>query len=570
MNWFKNLKIIYKLTISFIVISLFIGLVGFIGISNMQRINSNAMSMYDYNLITLNKLNGIKYNSEQVYSEILTLLYSRDINKINRSERLLTEMEGENSRLIQDVENIGLTPGQKVLMVQYKRYIEEYFKTYKNLTQLAKLERYQEAEELLPHISETRTDIANVINSIVDLNFKLASDANNNNKSIYTGSLYSMIVVIAAGFLIVLALGSLISVTISKQIRRVLSFSKAIGSGDLTHKIEIDTKDEIGGLSAELNKASDNTRKLITEIVESSREILSSSSRVSSIIKDIVLKMNYIRGCAGQIYNGTMELSAAYEEVSASVQEIRSSTEEIGGSAENGNRSSGLIRNRAAEIRNRGIGAITATKEIYNEKHAKIIKAMDDLKIIEEVKSMTEDISSIASQTSLLALNASIEAARAGEQGRGFSVVAEEVRKLAEKSNMTAESIKSIVTHLKEAFSNIIVNTKDILNFIENNVNPDYELIIETGKKYEEDANFISGMSEEINKEIESLINSMEQISTSVTEVSSTSQEFVSDSDMILDNINGTKSLIESAEKSIENQIILVEKLNGTVGKFNV
>ncbi|MDI6618928.1 MAG: methyl-accepting chemotaxis protein [Clostridiales bacterium] len=569
-KWFNNLRIVYKLTISFFIISIFIGLVGFIGISNMGKINSNAVSMYDYNLVSLNKLNDIKNNSQQVYSEILILTYARDINKIKRSERHLNELKNENNQYIKEFEDLGLAQNVNVLMVQYKKYLEDYVNSYSKLVELAKDHKYEEAEAILPDVSEIETNMADVINSIINLNIKHAYNANINNKSIYRKSLYAMTGIIISGLSIAIMLGFLISYLISKQINKVLDLGRAIGKGDLTQKISINTKDEIGKVSTELSRASENTRRLIMEITGSSEKIALSSNKLSSTIKGTLSRMQRISEAAEQIYKGTEELGTTSEEVGASAEEIMASIDELGNKAKNGSISSKQIKERAIKIKEKCVGSINTSKNIYKDKHTKILKAIEELKVVDEVKSMAKSISSIAAQTSLLALNASIEAARAGEHGRGFAVIANDIRKLSEKSNTTARSINKTMIKLEEAFNDITINAQDILDFIENNANPDYKLIIETGMKYEDDAKFVSKTSEEMSLEVSSMITSVKQISNAVYTIALTSQKFVSGSKAILDSINDVKISVEDATESIEGQTTLVEKFNTLVKKFKI
>lgn len=100
------------------------------------------------------------------------------------------------------------------------------------------------------------------------------------------------------------------------------------------------------------------------------------------------------------------------------------------------------IQKRAVEVKDKGVSSARIAKELYKEKQGSIVKAIEDGKVVEDIRVMAESISNIASQTNLLALNAAIEAARAGEQGRGFAVVAEEVRKLAEQLNSMVQKFK--------------------------------------------------------------------------------------------------------------------------------
>ncbi|MEA4826855.1 MAG: methyl-accepting chemotaxis protein, partial [Clostridium sp.] len=167
-------------------------------------------------------------------------------------------------------------------------------------------------------------------------------------------------------------------------------------------------------------------------------------------------------------------------------------------------------------------------------------------------------------------LNAAIEAARAGEHGKGFAVVADEVRKLAEESSSTASSIQNVINQVKVAFENMSTNTLDILEFIENKVKPDYQLLVETGVQYEKDALFVSNMSEEIATASKLMSDSIENVSNAIQNVSATAEEAAASSEEILGSILDTSSDIEIIAKSVQEQVGLAQKLNNMVRRFKV
>lgn len=382
--------------------------------------------------------------------------------------------------------------------------------------------------------------------------------------------LSSLIIVIVAAILIISVLVTLLGSFITRNIKKLLAFGEALGNGDLTYKININTKDEIGELAGALNKASDSTRQMATEIICSSEEISAASQQLTATIEEISAKMNYINQSTEHIAKGMEDLSATSEEVNASSEEISSTTSILAQKADDTSVSSRGIKVRAAEIRDKGQASIKNTTSIYEEKQKNIIKAIDDGKVVEDVRIMADSIASIAAQTNMLALNAAIEAARAGEAGKGFAVVADEVRKLAEQSSQAVTNIHNTVNLVQEAFNNLSQNSKEVLSFIENSVMDDYKLLVETGENYEKDAELISKVSGEIADATKAMSETMAQVSIAVNSVASTAEKTSSDSNEIMVSINENSHAIDEIAKSAQSQAELAEKLNQAVRRFKI
>lgn len=340
--------------------------------------------------------------------------------------------------------------------------------------------------------------------------------------------------------------------------------------GDLTTRIEITSKDEIGDISTAVNKIMITLQTLVKNINTTTADVNEETKNLFNSIKDISGKMKYINKASSHISDGTSDLSAITEEISASIEQVEGTSIDLKDNAEIENVSAKEIEVRALQLKMKGIKSSEEAKSIFNEKNNKVMQAIEEGKIVNEIHLMTESIKSIAAKTNLLALNAAIEAARAGDQGKGFAVVADEVRNLAEQSTITVANIQGVVSKVQASFDNLSENSKDLLTYIEKDVAEIYDLLFQTGVDYEQDAKAVAIRAESVTVAATTMSESMNQVGQAVQSTILTAVETAGNAEDIAKSTREVLTNMETISVVADRQSELIESLNMLVNRFKV
>lgn len=284
---------------------------------------------------------------------------------------------------------------------------------------------------------------------------------------------------------------------IAKPLTKVAETLSLIEHGNFTSDLPeeiLNRKDEIGTIAKGSKSINETIGRLISQIQENAYQI---TDRTQETYKDIQV----LNASLQEIASTTTEFAASTEETAALTEDLAQNSKFMTDSVKKiledtyqGVSASDDIQQRAFETKIHIDKAQELSNQMLNESSGRLKNAIEASKVVSDIEALSNVIMAITDQTNLLALNAAIEAARAGESGRGFSVVADEIRKLAEQSKSAASGIHQVTNEVQGAVHELNEQASALLNFVSNDVISDYKKINDIVLLYSQDATYVKNM----------------------------------------------------------------------------
>lgn len=356
-------------------------------------------------------------------------------------------------------------------------------------------------------------------------------------------------------------LGILIAVLTAHHITRSINEASSMlaniaqGDGDLTRRLEIATKDEIGEMAGWFNLFIEKLQKMIGEIASESKFVESAISELSAISgqmnqgsRDVSDNSNSVATAAEQMSGNMNSVAAAMEQTATNINTVSDAVEKMSATIE--------------EIARSGSRTSAVTNQAVQEAGQAAAKVQQLGQAAEKIGKVTETITDISEQTNLLSLNATIEAARAGEAGKGFAVVASEIKELARQTTAATEEIRSKI----EGIQHSTVETVDEIERITKVIHEANELINSIAVAVEEQSRVVRDIADSVIQASAGL----SEVNQNVAYTNTTAGEVAQN----LSDLSRTASDMAHSSHHINESIThltqLTGKLDYLVGQFNI
>ncbi|RHQ78513.1 HAMP domain-containing protein [Firmicutes bacterium AF22-6AC] len=523
------------------------------------------------------KISGLSRQFTYINSQVLThVMTTNSVTMDTLSEKILQDI----ADMEQQIEEFGalLSEGdeRKEALDSASAELVKYRKTVESLLVTSaenKTQAYVSATSNLPMFNE---HIENYMNRMLEITAQEMEQAQGQMEQsaarvpgiISVASIALLVVVIV----IMLGLRLWVIGPVKKATKQVDELVEGIrcNKGDITKRIHVGSRDEVGRLAIAINDLVAQMQIIIRAITEGCGQMEEKQADIISNVEKVNATADHTMQNLGIMSEGMQLVTGAIDGVQQDTGVLDHTVENMLEVAQNGRDYAADIKEKAGKMKATAVESKQEATLVMKEIDTAMTESIANSRQIHKITELTEEILGIAGTTNLLALNASIEAARAGEAGRGFAVVAEEIRKLADSSRESANNIQEISNRVVESVEELSENATRLLEFMNTRVMKDYDALEDTGSNYHEAADHVDEMMNEFGQKIDELLSVLQNVNTANTQMEATVGDSTEKLSAVEKNNQGLQQEMKDISYAVEELAASVGQLKESIRCFTV
>jgi methyl-accepting chemotaxis protein len=544
-KYLMNLKMSKKLLLSPLCVMVFLivfGIVSYIGNVNQRLAINDIFNIrfkgYQASASVSKDLANVHANVYKVISWTNANYDAKKVDDLGKEQ--LAAIDKTSKAIKGIVSSKGITAEQKRLYQASLDQLAEYRKPVEGVIDLSSGDL--NSATMFMGTADDKFQVLNkTLQDLLVLENKLSKESYDFSQKSFVRVLIISVAVMVIAIVLSLCISIFMTKLILRPINKTIEVIEDISRGDLTKRIDIDAKDEIGDMSGRFNVFVDKLHETITRVAKSSNEVFSAAGLLDGAAEQMAAGVEQAATQVNSVATASEEMSTTSSEIARNCVMVAKSSEKANASAVTGE---GIIQET--------ISVMTRINDRVKQS-AGIIKSLGTRS--EQIGEVVGLIKQIADQTNLLALNAAIEAARAGEHGRGFAVVADEVRKLAERTTEATKEIGETIEAMQSETKNAVASMKEGENEVEQGTQ-------EAGKS--------GDALKDILKQVNTVTTEINQIAVASEEQTATTNEIASNIQQISEVMQDTAKRIQENAGAAAQLANLSKELQSLVGQFRV
>ena len=536
----KDLSIGRKLTIGFGVIVGMMVIVLTLAFINMKQADNTADRVIKVNVAKIEKANTVIKAIDQIFYSTAVMMLTQDGSIVDEAKKIRDEKRKEQGAGFEELQKMEQTEKGKALIAELKELAAKGKEVNNKAAELAKAGNKEESTSV--YVKEARPIGLKNIEILEKLVVFQREEMEAAHAAAMKASSFYRTLLVVFGIVVIglaVVMMTFLNRNITVPLAEGVSIADRLARGELNVQVVVDRKDEVGQLLQSMKNMVEKWRGVVGQITSTATNLSSAATELSASAEQMSKGSNVQAERASAVATSSEEMSQTILDVAKNASSISQSATDTVKTAKDG-----------ATVVNRAVEEVKEIASTVNDSSKFVQSLGDRSKQIGEIVGVINDI---ADQTNLLALNAAIEAARAGEQGRGFAVVADEVRKLAERTANATSEIGNMIKSVQDEVGKAV-------EIMEN-----ASAKVDQGVRLSEEAGQSLGT---IVKSVDGLQIIMTQIASATEEMSTTSEEINRDIEQIASISRETSSSSEQTAQASGELAKLSINLENIVKEF--